>query len=84
MSPIDKQKLREFIQQSLANVGDRTAVSDDDSLFGSGRLDSLSMTKLVMYLEEACRIDFSDVDFDADLIDSINQIEAFVDAEAGH
>ncbi|MEJ8821557.1 acyl carrier protein [Variovorax humicola] len=81
MKSNDKTRLREFILQSLAGLGDKGAVSDDDSLFASGRLDSLSMTKLVMYLEDACGIDFGDVDFDADLLDSINLIEQFVDAE---
>ena len=81
MNPIEKTRLREFIEECLASAGDKAPVSDADSLFASGRLDSLSMTKLVMHLEDSCGIDFGEVDFDADLMDSIQLIEQFVEAE---
>lgn len=74
-------KLREFLKESLNDAGDRQDFADDSSLFVSGRLDSLSMTKLVMFLEEAFEIDFANVDFDVDLIDSLNDLRAFVERE---
>jgi acyl carrier protein len=76
-----KLTLREFVKESLSDVGDRQDFADDSSLFVSGRLDSLTMTKLVMFLEDSFQIDFSNVDFDVDLIDSLNDMRAFVDAE---
>jgi acyl carrier protein len=76
-----KIKLREFLTDSLSDTGDRHNFADDSSLFVSGRLDSLSMTKLVIFLEDSFRIDFVNVDFDVDLIDSLNDILAFVDTE---
>ncbi|MBE2260796.1 MAG: hypothetical protein H6942_13590 [Candidatus Accumulibacter sp.] len=75
-----KQKLREFLKESLGKLGDHKDFSDSDSIFISGRLDSFSMMNLIMYLEESCGVDFSDFDFDVDLVDSVNDIEALVDS----
>jgi acyl carrier protein len=78
-----KAKLRKFIADALQVRGDRKAFLDDDSLFLSGRLDSLSMMMLVVHLESTCGIDFADVDFDVELIDSLNDVENFVDQHTG-
>ncbi|MBI1889913.1 MAG: hypothetical protein HYS18_04650 [Burkholderiales bacterium] len=79
MDNIAKTKLREFLQESLSGIGDRHDFADHSSLFMSGRLDSLAMTRLVMFLEESFQIDFGNVDFDVELIDSLNDIQIFVD-----
>lgn len=76
-----KLQLRQFLIESLISAGDRHDFADDTSLFVSGRLDSLSMTKLVMFLEEAFDIDFVNVDFDVELIDSFNDIQTFISTE---
>lgn len=73
-----RQKLRDFLRENLASAGDAHELGDDDSLFVSGRLDSLAMTRLVLYLEQAFGIDFAEVDFDVDLIDSVEAIAAFI------
>lgn len=76
-----KQKLREFLKESLAKLADKDELADGESIFVSGRLDSFSMMNLVMYLEEAFALDFSDFEFDVDLVDSVNEIEVLVDAK---
>ncbi|WP_291993902.1 hypothetical protein [Candidatus Accumulibacter sp. ACC003] len=76
-----KQKLREFLKESLAKLADKGELADSESIFVSGRLDSFSMMNLVMYLEEAFALDFSDFEFDVDLVDSVNEIEVLVDAK---
>lgn len=75
-----KQKLREFLKETLEKHGDHKDFVDNDSLFVSGRLDSFSMMNLVMYLEEAFGLDFSDFEFDVSLVDSANDIETLVDS----
>jgi acyl carrier protein len=45
----------------------------------SGRLDSFSMMMFVMFLEKEFGIDFAALDFDVNLIDSLNEIELFID-----
>ena len=81
MNVIAKQKLREHFKETLENHGDHRELADGESLFVSGRLDSFSMMNLVMYLEQAFGLDFSDLEFDVNLVDSANKIEALVDSK---
>ncbi len=83
MNIIEKQKLREFLKEALETHGDRKEFVDSESLFVSGRLDSFSMMNLVMYLEQAFGLDFSDFEFDVDLVDSVKEIEALVNTKLG-
>jgi acyl carrier protein len=77
-----KQQLRDFLVDTLQKHGDRNPLADSDLLFTSGRLDSFSTMNLVMFLEENFGIDFSDFEFDVSVLDSVDLIEAFVDARA--
>ena len=63
MNTIGKEKLREFLRETLAKHGDRNDLTDSESIFVSGRLDSFSMMMLVMHLEESFGIDFSSVEY---------------------
>lgn len=74
----EKNKLRSFIKTSLEGYHDQNELQDEDSLFVSGRLDSLAMTNLVVYLEQEFGVNFADVAFEVDLIDSIQEIETFL------
>lgn len=76
-----KQKLSEFLKEALEKQGDHNELSNSESIFISGRLDSFSMMNLIMYLENSFGIEFSDFEFDVNLVDSINDIEAFVDSK---
>jgi acyl carrier protein len=82
LNPSAKQQLRDFIDSALASHADRGGYADDEPLFSSGRLDSFTMMNLVMYLEQTFGIDFSSIEFDVDLVDSIAAIEALVDSRA--
>ncbi len=82
MDIVGKEKLRAFLTETLAKHGDSAPLSDSDSIFVSGRLDSFSMMMLVMQLEESFGIDFSRVEFDVGYVDSIADIEAFIDSNA--
>lgn len=75
-----KQQLRTFLVDALDKHGDRNPLADHDLLFTSARLDSLATMNLVMFLEENFAIDFSDVEFDVSVLDSVDLIAAFVDA----
>jgi acyl carrier protein len=79
MNASAKQQLREFIDNALASQADRAGFSDDEALFSSGRLDSFTMMNLVMYLEQTFGIDFANVEFDIELVDSIDAMESLVD-----
>lgn len=73
-----KQKLREFLTEAIQRQTGQSEFADGDSLFISGLLDSFSMMNLVMYIEEAFGLDFSNLEFDVSLIDSVNAIESLV------
>ncbi len=77
-----KSKLREYLRTALDKHGDPHDFAVDESLFLSGRLDSFSMMNLVVYLETELSVDFSALDFDVNLVDSVNDIEALVDSIA--
>ena len=79
MNASAKQQLREFIDNALASQADRAGFSDDEALFSSGRLDSFTMMNLVMYLEQTFGIDFANVEFDIELVDSVDAMESLVD-----
>lgn len=81
MNVTGKQKLREFLKETLENHGDHNDFADSESLFISGRLDSFSMMNLVMYLEQAFDLNFSDLEFDVNLVDSVEEIEVLVDSK---
>jgi len=81
MTPSERQKLRQFLRERLDEAGDAGELEDGGSLFVSGRLDSLTMTRLVLFLEDAFGVDFSAVDFDIELIDSVDAIRALLEGE---
>lgn len=83
METTAQQKLRDFLRETLEKHGDHNAFADDESLFVSGRLDSFSMMNLVMFLEEAFALDFSDFEFDVSLLDSVQAISALIEAKKG-
>lgn len=81
MNP-DVLKLREFLQQSLAEAGDVAGFGDQESLFVSGRLDSLALTRLVLFMEDSFGIDFGRLDFSAELLDTVEAMLALLPARA--
>ena len=69
-----KDQVTTFFKETLIRHGDLGELSDSESLFLSGRLDSLSMLNLIMFLENHFSMNFSEIDFDVDLVDSIDSI----------
>jgi acyl carrier protein len=83
MNPSAAAPIRARVEELLRARGDARPLADGDSLFFSGRLDSLAATELMMLLEEAFGIDLADADFDVTRLDTIADIEAFVAESAG-
>lgn len=76
-----KQKIKDYLTDKLKSQGDNMPLADSDSLFVSGRLDSVAMMMLVVYLEEAFGVDFKGADFEVSLIDSVEAIALFVESQ---
>ena len=74
--------LRAYLQEALRLHGDTQELAEGDSLFLSGRLDSFSMMNLILFLETAFALTFSDLEFDVEKVDSLNEIAALVQAKS--
>ena len=84
MSASDRTQIRAFVAELLRDHDDRRDFSDEESLVKSGRLDSLSVVKLVSFLETTFGVDFTRVEFEPDRFDSVAEIEGVVlESQAG-
>ena len=77
-----KAEIHEFVQELLSASGDDEPLEDSDSLLLSGRLQSIDAVEIVVFLEENFGIDFAQIGFDRDEIDSIDLIFALTQATA--
>jgi acyl carrier protein len=71
-----KASIRDFVSKLLIANGDLASLADDDSLLLSGRLQSIDAVEIVIFLEENYGIDFAEVGFDQEQIDSVDAIFA--------
>ncbi len=77
-----KVDIREFVQSLLVKNGDEEPLTDQESLLLSGRLQSIDAVEIVLFLEENFGIDFAEIGFDREQIDSIDAIEALTQTSA--
>ena len=78
----ERTEIREYIQKLLANNGDGGQLSDSDSLLLSGRLQSIDAVEIVVFLEEHFGIDFTEIGFDQEQLDSIDAICTLIQTAA--
>lgn len=79
-----RAKMRNFVTQRLRMHGDLAPLNDEDLLFTSGRLDSLDAVEIITSVETDYGINFSEINFDLTLLDSIAAIADLVDRHAVH
>jgi acyl carrier protein len=77
-----RNELRAHIQRLLADKDDREPLGDTDSLVLSGRLDSVDILQIVVFLEGNYGIDFADQEFDQEDFDSIAKILSLIELRA--
>jgi acyl carrier protein len=78
---IDRNAVREFVGALLRQKDDTSPFTDSDSLVLSGRLDSIEILQIVVFLEDQ-GIDFSDQEFDQEAFDSIARIMTRIEVRA--
>jgi acyl carrier protein len=71
-----KAEIHEFVQGILTNIGDDGPLADNESLLNSGRLQSIDAVEIVVFLEENFGVDFDQIGFFEEQIDSIDAIYA--------
>ena len=79
MNPDHMTKLNDFLLRELNQSKRAHPIQNDESLFLEGPLNSLNMMNLVVFLEETFNVDFSNIDFSVELIDTIDRIEVLVE-----
>jgi acyl carrier protein len=77
-----KAEIREFVQGILTHIGDDGPLADNDSLLNSGRLQSIDAVEIAIFLEENFGVDFDQIGFSEDQIDSIDAIYALAQTAA--
>lgn len=73
-----KLAIRQFIERLLVQKGDQRPFRDSDSLVFSGRLQSVDVVEVVVFLEEQWAIDFAQIGFDQTQFDSVDAIYALI------
>jgi len=74
-----KTNLIDFLMRELHHSRRAHPIQNDESLFLEGPLNSMNMMNLVLFLEDNFNVDFSNIDFSVELIDTIDRIEALVE-----
>jgi acyl carrier protein len=77
----DKSVIREFVQNLLSQKGDRAAFADSEQLIADGRLQSIDTLEVVIFLEEKYGIDFGEIGFDQNQVESIDNILSLIEAK---
>ena len=72
-------EIRNFLEEILNDKGDSSGFTDQQLLITEGRLTSLDVITIVVFLEENYGVDFSDRPFDQNEFDSVESITALVD-----
>jgi acyl carrier protein len=75
-----REEIRKYLKELLLQKGDKQPFSDDASLLLSGRLASVDAVEIVVFLEEKFGVNFAEVGFDQELIDSVDAIAALIPA----
>ncbi len=77
-----QQEIRTFIEQVLREKGDLRPIGDTDSLMLSGRLESIDVLGIIMFLERRFGLNFARIGFDQTQLDSIQLIDELVQSHA--
>lgn len=74
------EPIREFLKELMQDSGAKADFSDGQSLILSRVLDSLSVMKLIIFLEQEYQISLDSFAYDISDIDSLEKIEKFLKA----
>ena len=77
-----KTEIHEFVQGILASAGDQEPLADDESLILSGRLQSIDAVEIIAFLEEKFGIDFAEIGFEREQIDTVDAMYVLAKAHS--
>jgi acyl carrier protein len=73
-----REEIRKYLTELLLQKGDKQPFADDGSLLLGGRLASVDAVEIVIFLEEKFGVNFAELGFDQELIDSVDAIDALI------
>lgn len=73
-----RQVVKQYLLKNFLFTEDQAAISDQDSLFLGGILDSTGIYELILHIEEAFQLTIAPEDMIPDNFDTIDKIDAFV------
>jgi acyl carrier protein len=76
----ERTNVRAVIRGLLDKKGDTRAFGDGDSLIISGRLESIDALEIAFFLEERYGVDFAQIGFDQNQLDSVDEIVSLIGA----
>ena len=79
-----KETVRNYISESIKTGHQGYTISDNTSLISGGFIDSISTLQLVDFLEKTFQIEFEAHEVDRDNLDTLNQIEEFVQSKVAN
>ena len=74
----DKEAVRNFLKELLERNGDTDAFADNEILVDNGRLHSIDMVELVLFLEQNFGVNFAASGFNQDQLGSVEAIVEFL------
>jgi acyl carrier protein len=74
-----RPQVREFVLQLLRANGDERPLADDERFSENGRMQSIDLLQVLLFLEERFGVDFAEIDFTRDQVGSIDNIVVLID-----
>jgi acyl carrier protein len=75
-----KDQIRDFVQE-LANAKGVSSFTDEESLLENGVLDSMTIFRVVSFLEDSFRIRIGDEDIYSENFETVEKIEKYVQSK---
>lgn len=73
-----EEQVRGYILENFLYTDDASELSDDQSLFDSGVVDSTGVLELVSFIEESYEVQVDDTELVPDNFDSVEKITAYI------
>ena len=70
-----------MVQNLLRKKGDRAAFSNSEQLVARGRLQSIDSLEVLVFLENKYGIDFVEIGFDQNQVESIDNVTALIEGK---
>jgi acyl carrier protein len=78
-----EQTLKQFITQELL-MGQNVAIKPDQSLTASGIIDSLSLLRLIAFIEETFNVQIEDTELNPDNFETLNLMVELIEGKLNH